>query len=371
MAGIKIASICGDGASENVKYFKKQCTDTLDDWLSEPAKDLFKKAGLEVYMKFKCITIDKVTGKPIWLLEDMPHLIKRIVNSMDRSSNDNESRNLQYGSLKLVFDLWELAKVWYAMGGSTNQLSETKLTEGHFKRDSWAKMRCGPAMQIVSDSVFNMLQIACSDPEILNELGREAEFYEPMKKLVSHVNKLVDIVNGRNPLENKRADFTPETGCKIQEDLIDILKWFDGWKTLNDSLNQPKEAFLADETWNGLRRMILGYIGIIDYYVIGKGVAFDPRRTLSDPCEHLFSRLRNVSGATNCFNAKDAISYVTNEDVLNQCRGENVCYGGINAEAAVGRETKSKTKDKRKVVVGNQFVGREGRSKKPKIETHK
>jgi len=370
MAGIGILSICGDGAPENVAYFEKTSTDPLSKWLCKETIELFEKAGLREYLEIVCTSVDKVMGLPTWILEDMPHLIKRLVNAMDRSSDNKESRNLMYGLLRFVFDLMTLRNVWWAMGGASNQLAETKLTPIHFEKSNWDKMRVGLAMQCLSDSVVKMLEKACSCPEILEVTGHDAAFYQPMIQLATHVNRLVDIVNGRDPMSNDKANFTPETGREIQKELINILKWFGEWKKLNDMHNLGKEAFIAPETWNGLKRMILGYIGIIDYYVIRKGISFSPRKSLSDPCEHLFSRLRQMGGSTNTFNAKDAVSFATNEDILNQCRGENVCYGGINAEPAVGRHTKIKG-DKRKIDVGNQFNGRVGRNKKVKHESRK
>ena len=83
---------------------------------------------------------------------------------------------------------------------------------------------------------------------------------------------------------------------------MEILKWFDDWKKHNDndeSDNLDETNFLPKETWKGLRRMILGYVGMIDHYCLKHGLTIHPKRTLSDVCEHLFSKIRRTGGATS------------------------------------------------------------------------
>ena len=79
---------------------------------------------------------------------------------------------------------------------------------------------------------------------------------------------------------------------------------------------REKTNFLPQETWNGLQRMILGYIGMIDYYVIGKGLSIVPRRTLSNPCKHLFSRLRASMGNHKSVTIKSAMAGTTTDSII-------------------------------------------------------
>ena len=195
--GLRVVSICGDGATENIRYFKRQATKMLSTCLSQETQNLFREANMEDMLKFKCVGVDRFTKDFIFFLEDMPHLIKRLVNAMDRSSNNNESRNLRYGAgQEAVLDLLRIKEVWWACGGQSNQIG-SKLTQLHFQKDNFSRMRVSYSVQVLSNSVVQMLKFACSDEEILTtKLKRSAEFYEPLIQLATHVNELVDIVNG-------------------------------------------------------------------------------------------------------------------------------------------------------------------------------
>ena len=65
------------------------------------------------------------------------------------------------------------------------------------------------------------------------------------------------------------------------------------------ALNLGNNAFLLDQTLTGLKLMILGYVGLLYYYVLKRGMTIAPRRTLSNVCEHLFSNMRSCAVSTN------------------------------------------------------------------------
>ena len=95
--GIMINCV-GDGATENVPFFDdSSCTKSLKGFISENTAGLFKKFNLEEHLNFLIAMKDPATEDLIFSIEDMPHLIKWIVSTMDRSSNDRKTRNFQYG----------------------------------------------------------------------------------------------------------------------------------------------------------------------------------------------------------------------------------------------------------------------------------
>jgi hypothetical protein len=318
MHDVGVCLAVGDGAGENVTFFRNVCTHSIADYIDDETRSLFKKRGMEEFLKKKVAMKCPLSGEPIFIVEDMPHVVKRIVNALDRSSKSNEARNLQYGkgqymNLRIIEQVWELT------GGKSNQLHCTKLTEAHFHKDNFSRMRVYLAVQVQSNSVLQLILKARDDERV--KLPFHDAFYDHIIELTRHVNNLVDIINGRSVEKGKMtAHFCPEKASQIQWSLIDILVWFETWKKHNDELKMEKNAFLADETWNGLIRMILGYIGLLGHYVKKSGMTIAPRKTLSDPCEHFFSKARGMGGSTNTLTPQTGLAAVAREDLMEHCR---------------------------------------------------
>ena len=146
-------------------------------------------------------------------------------------------------------------------------------------------MRVYLSVQVVSGCVVKMFAIAFKDETIKLPFTRET--YRPLLQLIIHTNNFVDIINGKNDV-----NWTPKNALSIIEKLLKIFSWFDNWRELNQSINLNNNKFLPEQTWNGFKRIILDYVGMIDYYVIQRGMTIVPKWILSDPCEHLFSRMR-------------------------------------------------------------------------------
>lgn len=82
--------------------------------------------------------------------------------------------------------------------------------------------------------------------------------------------------------------------------LLGILDFFAEWRLAVDKDEKCDENnFLAKETWNGLQRMILGYVCMVHYYVVEAKCTIKPKNTTSDKCEHYFSRVRGSFGGSN------------------------------------------------------------------------
>jgi hypothetical protein len=291
--GLDICSLCGDGATENVQLFKSLCAQTILSWLSNDTKQEFEKLSLHEAVGMNVVFINPSTGKPIFVFEDMPHVVKRLVNAMERSSKKKEKRNLRFEKNRYPIDLRMIEGVWQALGGGKLHLSECKLGWQHFLKDAYSRMNVSLAVQVLSDTVVLMITKVQADPEI--RLRMKKFHYDKLKELARHVNNLVDIINGRSTKKNVfRADFTPEKAQDIQKRLIEILKWFSDWRAsvFSEDNNLTKWNFLSDQTWDGLKRMILGYVGLLGFYVTTMKFTISPRRTLSDTVENHFAALR-------------------------------------------------------------------------------
>tara|TARA_B110001450_G_C17647718_1_gene491938 strand:+ start:80 stop:553 length:474 start_codon:yes stop_codon:yes gene_type:complete len=156
-------------------------------------------------------------------------------------------------------------------------------------------------------------------------------------------------MNGRSGATEYEANWTPENADEIINELLKIFHWFDKWKQTNEELNLHKDKFLARETWDGFKRMILAYVGIIDYYVKGRGMTLVPKRLLSDPCEHLFSVCRYKGGGTNTVTTKSANSTVIRQNYAHTVRQNGVIKKGSYAQAPLQDDrTKMPTAKKRR-----------------------
>jgi hypothetical protein len=340
--GLDICSLCGDGATENVQLFKSLCTKTIVEWLSDDTMREFDKLGLlDEEAAMNVIFINPSTGKPIFVIEDMPHVVKRLVNAMERSSKKKEKRNLRYEKNRYPIDLRMIQGVWQALGGGKFHLSECKLGWQHFLKDAYSRMNVSLSVQVLSDTVVLMITKAQADPDI--KLPMREFHYDKLKELARHVNSLVDIINGRSTEKNIfRADFKPETAEDIQKKLIEILKWFSDWRgsVFSEGNNLTEWNFLSDQTWNGLKRMILGYVGLLAFYVTTMKFTISPRRTLSDTVENHFAALRQgeASDGLTASKCRSGAVKSTSFQMTSKNTGKTNCRGGQEDRRAYKRQ---------------------------------
>lgn len=321
--GMGVCVIVGDGAGENAKLFSAISTEYAATYLTPELQEKLKAMKCDL---FKCVMLHPITGEPIVVIEDMPHLIKRLVNALELSSNPKSFRNLFMN--KSPLNLGMIKKVWEAVGGKTYQLQGTKLTMSHFIKGANSRMIVSLAMQVLSMSVAMLLKTASTDDDI--DLPMHSSMYEPMIQLCEHVNELVDIVNGRSSEKGEyTANFTRMKAESIQSCFLKILDWFAKWKdcvAASDKDAKEKESnFLADATWVGLQRMILGYVVLIETCCCKKGYTINPRCTTSDPCENHFAGLRCGGGSNTNSHAKDNDSLTIKSNLYNNAQAEIKC----------------------------------------------
>ena len=334
--GLDVCSLCGDGATENVQLFKSLCTETILDWLSNDTKQEFEKLGLLEEAAMNVVFINPSTGKPIFVVEDMPHVVKRLANALELSSKKKEKRDLRFEKNRYPINLRMLEGVWQALGGGKFHLSECKLGWQHFLKDAYSRMNVSLAVQVLSDTVVIMITKAQDDPDI--KLPMQNFQYDKLKELARHVNNLVDIINGRSTTKNVfRADFKAETAEDIQKKLIEILKWFSDWRALvfSDDNDLTEWNFLSEQTWNGLKRTILGYVGLLAFYVTTMKFSISPRRTLSDTVENHFAALRQgeASDGLTASKCRSGAVKSTSFQMTSNKTGKTNCRGAPGQES--------------------------------------
>jgi hypothetical protein len=296
-AGLGVCNVTGDGAGENVKVFaemsKVDCLQYID------TATMAKFPAIEFEAEKLLAMEHPVTREPVFVLEDMPHVVKRIVNALEMSPNPRSKRKLRWSGNPL--NLWMIQNCWEATDGRSLRMQDTKLTMRHFVKDAFSRMKVYLATQVVSDSVVQMIKRALADDEA--DCHYDDWQYTKIIELAAHVNNLVDIINGRgkktddaaavapavassaapidttgpvyaapvataapvgaDPVDaapvagNNSGDadgqmdnyqytshFVPENATAIQEKLLEILEWFYLWRASAIQKGKEKEQFL-------------------------------------------------------------------------------------------------------------------------------
>ena len=121
----------------------------------------------------------------------MPHWGKKM-----RNNTCSPTRTLTYKG-KTV-ELASMENVWVAMGDSdltTASLRKYKFTWDHYKLNAYNKMRVFLALQVLSQTMIDMIKDYCKPVDEGGKGGDIADF-EPMIEIITAVNRLVDIMNG-------------------------------------------------------------------------------------------------------------------------------------------------------------------------------
>jgi hypothetical protein len=135
--------VVGDGAGENAAFFDRTTTETISKYISDELIALCPNVSLD---DLTTVMLHPVTDEPIFIIEDMPHVVKRLVNALERSSNPKAKRDLRWNGEPMNLSM--IRSVWEATGGKSGRLQDTKLTMRHFKKDANSRMIVSYAVQV-------------------------------------------------------------------------------------------------------------------------------------------------------------------------------------------------------------------------------
>ena len=284
-----------DAAGENMSVFKSLASHSVGEFLPESLTSLFP----DIDFSEKNLMINQLSDSFVMFLPDMPHLVKNIVTALEKSSKKNSKRNLRYGNDPI--NLNAIYAMWVATGGLTFQQSHTKLSMAHFFKDAYSRMRVNLAVQVLSQSVVQMIKKGVADENIEVPLGKHR--YCRLIELAENVDKLVDICNGRSKNSTGRDVFTPDNAETKQIELLAILGWFSEWKKVHSNrVSKDFDTefhFFANETWRNIQWLILGHVFLIQFWVKGKGFSFNPRVANTDCIEHHFGNGRQMTAGSH------------------------------------------------------------------------
>ena len=96
---ISVCVIVSDGTTENNSLFDGLSTFSTDNMLPSDLKSKFKDVNFE----YKCVRKHPMSHDLIFLIADMPHLVKKIVNALEMSSLKKSKRNIFVRLSTIVF----------------------------------------------------------------------------------------------------------------------------------------------------------------------------------------------------------------------------------------------------------------------------
>ena len=293
--GFIVNTIASDGASENRSANKKLATLTANDVLvNHPVKkDELMKVGFPMNMKvaFPHPSLSK-DGVIIFIDSDMPHLIKKFVNALERSSSSDSDTDLHFRGHKLSLKM--LHQLWCASGSNINDSirNVNKLTKDHFFKNNYSRMRVHLAVQICSKNVVNMID------DYAQICGGKVK-YGPMREVILLMNNFIDIMNGR-----KKVDcFSSPNDPKLDE-LMKLVSIFSEWKNESGS---NKNKFITTQSYEDLCWIVFAKVGVCTTYLKDdNSLLLVPGHSGSDIVEHHFGHIRQTNTKPSILECKQA-----------------------------------------------------------------
>ena len=294
--GVHVGFETSDAAGCNWVAFNSLATLSVSDILPKEIMDIDPSIDFDINLVYQC----PVTNRYVIFLPDMPHLTKNIVTATELSGSKFSKRDIKFG--KCPINLSMVEDVWIESDGTSGQLQQTKLSFAHFDKNAYSRMNVSLAMQVLSASVASMIRSAINDDEIFLALENK-QMYNHLADLCDKWDLVVDICNGRD------GAHSPENARTRQMVLLDVLSWFTKWEKLHLAAVENGEAtefnFFAQETWFGIRSLILAHVCAIQMYSVQNGQKVNPRSMNTDVVEWFFGDGRQmVGGSTNKMTAR-------------------------------------------------------------------
>ena len=103
---LSVCIIVSDWATENNSLFDRLSTSCIENMLLSDLTSKFK----DVNFDYKCVRKYPISHDPIFLVSDLPHLIKKIVNPLEISSLKKSKRSMEFNECplnsKMIQDIW-------------------------------------------------------------------------------------------------------------------------------------------------------------------------------------------------------------------------------------------------------------------------
>ena len=275
----------------------------------------------------------------VFIWQDMPHVMKRVVNLLERSNPNNKHRTslTKFDELgcaeKLCLDM--IRDVWVDFGGgSISRLRFNKLTKEHFAKNPFNRMRVPLALQVISNSVANMLG------EYMRLQRPGASKFGSLKSVCMKLDRIVDLMNGAGPEKNAPIINSAHDGALYEA--LDLLAYFADWKHDLETRQLDLEInFFNSELWQDFSGMLLSFVCTARYHLaLFPEGAICQRHGQQDVVEHHFGHLRDAAGSgrsVTAFSARSGTAKATGTRLARE-GGNCSATGGINFDPLPGAE---------------------------------
>ena len=223
------------------------------------------------------------SSQPMFLIQDIKHVLKKIRNSVSASSTNSKVRCLVLNDLPILWDYWVQA---YHYNSSFVLRIHPKLTKEHVYLTNASKMRNKLANQVLDS---DMLRLMKAYQQSLPEVRRSS-----LNSAISFLQKTSTLVDIFHDCKRPVVDIHDSRLVTIGE----VLNFFQTWErdimAKSDNAKNKKAQLMTAETREDLESSLIGFDQMCRY-VVSRGIAVIPGLINSDPVENLFCQQRGIN----------------------------------------------------------------------------
>jgi len=226
-----------------------------------------------------------INGQKLFLIYDMPHLIKSIRNNLLDGNIKIENKLISFSDIKRAYEMDIKSKTARAM---------CKITPAHIAPNAFQKMSCKLAIQILSRSVAASIKTCIATGELKTNTALDtANFIEKVNDMFDSANSknLYDANRNRRPLSERNPQVLQnlKNFCALFENAVKI--------NLKNNNSTTPPCFI------GLRWTLTAIIGLyesektlMNEHLPNKEYFLMTNKLTQDPLENMFSIMRQKNG---------------------------------------------------------------------------
>ena len=181
-----------------------------------------------------------------------------------------------------------IENVWRESLAGISALRLSKLTDEHFDKNAHSRMRVHLAVQVLSMSVWYMLDDYCRNDQAIGKA------YSSLMKIVKCLDTVVDIWNhpASKTFDGKRYHPIDSDKHEYVKYLEDVLELFTEWMDESKKAKNP-HAFMPKTLYESFAWLVYGVKGVASQ--IPKGAMMIQSRGGTDDVEQEFARIRQAN----------------------------------------------------------------------------
>lgn len=325
--GFNVLANVQDGASTNRSFYMTFGIIRASQFFSEEEMGNFEHVDFDYHVAMRHPLFGR--SRPIFLLDDPPHWLKKMRNLLYESNHRNfDLRQLPKGGSSRVtaprhmkiprlgrekgapfftnFFPLNLRMIQRGVGlvegilptvGVMDVQTVRGLDMSVFSLTPASKMNVFRATVPFKEEVRNILKLNKGEITYQSPDMPSFDYYGGLLEYCEHVGKLWDFFNSNRISEFNYHSVSDPHDEKLMS-LLDHLQWFGRWRhDLQDEVldlddDERQKSFLSPETWAETQGLILGFNCLARQYLGNRLDKLIPRRFNQDPAERHFSHIR-------------------------------------------------------------------------------